>query len=78
MPQNLQDQIEKTLGNLPYIFRTNNPIRKSLDGLSDGFMANNDAEFPLDKLLVGRRVAYTRDSYIAWLLSRIQTVEKSS
>jgi hypothetical protein len=58
----LRANIEKTLGNVPLVFRSDS-LRKKLDGLSSAVLSNMDAcgKGPERRIMVGRKVAYETD-----------------
>jgi hypothetical protein len=70
--QKFKEKLEQSLEGRPYILRTD-PIRKQLDGLSAGVLANMDSTGtgPEGLFYVGRKVAYEKTAYINWLVTRI-------
>ncbi|MEI6588271.1 MAG: hypothetical protein WCO05_04985 [Candidatus Moraniibacteriota bacterium] len=68
----IRTSIETALKNSPYVLRQSKQ-RRLLDGLGPGVLSNLDSagKGPAEKIMVGRKVAYPREAYINWLVSRI-------
>lgn len=69
-------EIETALQNFPYVFRQSKQ-RQLIDGCSSGVIANFDCAGtgPKESLMVGRKRAYVKASYIDWAVSRISAVK---
>jgi len=69
--KDFREKIEKALAGRTHIFR-NDPIRKQLDGLSSGVLANFDCRKcgPKNGFYIGRKKAYPVDAYIEFVLSK--------
>jgi hypothetical protein len=68
----IRSNLESALENSPYILRQSKQ-RRLLDGLGPGVLSNLDSagKGPAEKIMVGRKIAYPREAYINWLVSRI-------
>ncbi len=77
--EKIRIEIEKTLAGKPHIFRSDK-TRQAIDGCSPGVMANFDCAGtgPSESFLVGRKIAYEKNSYIDWVLARIETPDWKS
>ncbi len=73
--EQVRKNLEKELAGRPHILRTDK-IRQMLDGNSAGVLSNLDCKGrgPKNPFFIGRKVAYLRDDYINWVVSRISLV----
>jgi len=71
----IRSSIESALGNVPNVFRRSK-IRQEIDGCSPGVMSNfdNAGTGPKDRVMIGRKTAYPKKSYVDWAVSRITPV----
>jgi hypothetical protein len=74
--EQIRQEIETALDKKPYVFRTDK-TRKAIDGCSAGVLANMDCveTGPKESIMVGRKRAYVKSSYIEWAISRISQVK---